>query len=293
MIKLHSIWVMIVYPLAIVSVAVSAMAQDIRFATQDSIQSLDPYSLNETFTLGTLSHVYEGLIRRGPNMEILPALAESWEALEPTRWRFYLRKGVKFHNGNSFTAADVAFSADRVRSKGSDLKDSVPADARFEIIDDHTLDVVLSSPNPILHYGWDTWGIVDKEWTEATDSVHVSPPSDWSQTAISLEANGTGPFKIVYHEASVRTGFEVNRDWWDFDASRFDVEKVEFVTIQSSATRVTAFLSGEVDFIYPVPAQYIERINRNPSTIASVQTGLRTIFIGMDQTRNELLYSPR
>ena len=92
------------------------------------------------------------MTRRGPDLSILPGLAESWEVVEPTRWRFHLRKDVKFHNGNDLTAADVAFSAERVRSEGSDLKTRIPADAKFEIIDDHTIDVVLTSPNPILHY---------------------------------------------------------------------------------------------------------------------------------------------
>ena len=101
----------------------SALAENtFKYAFQGSLKSLDPYSLNETFTLGTLTNVYEGLTRRGPNLEIQPALAESWEVVEPNRWRFKLRQGVKFHNGNDFTADDVIFSADRVRAEGSDLK---------------------------------------------------------------------------------------------------------------------------------------------------------------------------
>ncbi|MEM7070092.1 MAG: ABC transporter substrate-binding protein, partial [Pseudomonadota bacterium] len=103
--------------------ATSALAENtFKFAFQGSLKSLDPYSLNETFTLGTLNNVYEGLTRRGPDLQILPALAESWTIEEPTRWRFNLRKGVKFHNGNDFTADDVVFSAERVKSEGSDLK---------------------------------------------------------------------------------------------------------------------------------------------------------------------------
>ena len=57
----------------------------------------------------------EGLVARDKDLKIIPALAESWETPEPTRWRFHLRKGVKFQNGDPFTADDVVFSADRVR----------------------------------------------------------------------------------------------------------------------------------------------------------------------------------
>ncbi|WP_439140006.1 ABC transporter substrate-binding protein, partial [Planktotalea sp.] len=113
--------------------ATSAMAENsFDYAFQGSLKGLDPYTLRETFTLGILTNVYEGLIKRGPNLEILPGLATSWEVIEPTRWRFHLRKGVKFHNGNDFTAEDVVFSAERLNSEGSDMKGRVPVDATFE-----------------------------------------------------------------------------------------------------------------------------------------------------------------
>src|SRR5205823_2085205 len=75
---------------------VSAHAATLRFAFQGEFKSLDPYSLNESFTLGMLGNVYEGLTKRDKDLKIIPGLAERWEQVEPTRWRFYLRKGVKF-----------------------------------------------------------------------------------------------------------------------------------------------------------------------------------------------------
>ena len=81
------------------------------WAYQSDVATLDPHALNETFTLGFLGNVYEGLTRRGADLAIEPALAQSWEMVEPTRWRFHLRHGVRFHGGESFTAADVVFSA--------------------------------------------------------------------------------------------------------------------------------------------------------------------------------------
>src|SRR5215475_13440650 len=101
---------------------VPASAQTIRYANQGELKSLDPYTLNESTTSAHLGHVYEGLVARGKDLKIIPALAESWEIPEPTRWRFHLRKGVKFHNGDPFTADDVVFSADRVRAKGSNFQ---------------------------------------------------------------------------------------------------------------------------------------------------------------------------
>src|SRR6202451_1594870 len=127
-----------------------ASSQVLRYANQGDLKSLDPYTLKESTTIAHHSHVYEGLVTRDKNLKIAPALAESWEILEPTRWRFHLRKNVKFHNGDPFTAADVIFSADRVRAKGSNFLTNVPADAKFVKVDDYTVDVKLDSPNPIL-----------------------------------------------------------------------------------------------------------------------------------------------
>src|ERR1700686_813431 len=141
---------------SIVAFAMSpALAQTLRYANQGDLKSLDPYTLNETTTHAHLGQVYEGLIARDRNLKIIPALAESWETPEPTRWRFHLRHNVTFHNGDPFTADDVIFSANRVRATGANFTSVIPPDAKFVKVDDYTVDVVLSSPNPILITQWD------------------------------------------------------------------------------------------------------------------------------------------
>src|SRR3982751_3877383 len=153
-----------------------AGAATLRFAFQGELKSLDPYSLNESFTLGMLGNVYEALTKRDKDLKIIPGLATSWEIIEPTRWRFHLRKGVKFHNGEDFTADDVVFSAERTRDAGSNIKTRIePAGTKAVKVDDYTVDFVLPSPNPILHYEWDTWYIMSKKWTEAHNSTAAQP----------------------------------------------------------------------------------------------------------------------
>jgi peptide/nickel transport system substrate-binding protein len=119
-----------------------------RVALQGGLNSLDPYTLNESVTLGLLANVMEGLIKRDKDLKIIPGLAERWEMLSPTRWRFHLRKGIAFHDGSPFTADDVVFSAKRARGPGSQLKTRIPADASVEKIDDHTVELVVATPNP-------------------------------------------------------------------------------------------------------------------------------------------------
>lgn len=266
------------------------LAASLRYANQGDLKSLDPYTLNETTTNAHLGHVYEGLTRRGKDLAIQPALAERWEISEDgLRWRFYLRKNVKYHNGNPFTADDVIFSAERVRMNGSNFTTRVPTSAKFVKVDDHTVDVVLTSPNPILNSQWDTWYIMDKEWSEANNATAPTPAAATTPSFGSLNANGTGPFKIESHQAGVKTVFKPNKDWWD--KPEHNLDEIVFTPISSDATRVAALLSGEVDVIEPVPVQDIARVNSSPN--AQVLTGpeLRTIFLNFDSARDELLFS--
>ncbi len=274
---------------SIVAFAMPASAQTLRYANQGELKSLDPYTLNETTTHAHVGQVYEGLIARDKDLKIIPALAESWETPEPTRWRFHLRKGVKFQNGDPFTADDVVFSAQRVRAKGSNLQTRIAADAKVVKVDDYTVDFILTSPNPILHYQWDTWWIMDKKWCEDNNSVAPTPAAATSPSFASLHANGTGAFTVESHQPGVKTVFKPNPNWWQ--KPQHNLKEIVFTPIGSDATRVAALLSGEVDIIEPVPIQDISRVDSSPNAQVLKAPELRTIFLGMDQTRDELLYS--
>ncbi|MDI1266154.1 MAG: ABC transporter substrate-binding protein [bacterium] len=279
--------------LAVATVSILAMApasaQTLRYANQGDLKSLDPYTLNETTTHAHLGHVYEGLIGRDKDLKIVPALAERWEIPEPTRWRFYLRKGVKFQNGDPFTADDVVFSADRVRKKGSNLQTRIPADAKVVKVDDFTVDFILTTPNPIMHSQWDTWYIMDKKWAEANNAAEPTPAAATSPSFASLNANGTGPFTVESHQPGVKTVYKANPNWWQ--KPEHNLKEIVFTPIGSDATRVAALLSGEVDVIEPVPIQDISRVDSSPNAQVLKGPELRTIFLGMDQIRDELLYS--
>jgi len=276
--------------IAAAAVAMSpASGQTLRYANQGDLKSLDPDTLNETTTHAHLGQVYEGLTARDKDLKIVPALAESWETPEPTRWRFHLRHGVKFQNGDPFTADDVVFSAERVRAKGSNLQSRIDPDVKVVKIDDYTVDFVLTKPNPILNSQWDTWYIMDKKWCEENNSVAPTPASATTPTYASLHANGTGAFTVESHQPGVKTVFKVNPNWWR--KPEHNLKEIVFTPIASDATRVAALLSGEVDIIEPVPIQDIARVDASPNAQVLKGPEIRTIFLGMDQVRDELLYS--
>ena len=152
-----------------------AEAKTLRFAFQGELKSVDPYQINESFSLSVNGAVYEGLVRVRPDLTLEPCLATSWEILDPLHWRFHLRKGVKFDEGQDFTADDVIFSAHRVLSAGSDLKGVIPGDAEIVKVDDYTVDFILKKPDPLLINQWQTWGIFSKSWSEAHGAAEATP----------------------------------------------------------------------------------------------------------------------
>ncbi|UVK55750.1 ABC transporter substrate-binding protein [Mesorhizobium sp. AR02] len=269
----------------------AAGAETLRFAAQGDITSLDPYVIDETFTSGFLGNIYEGLVRRAADLSIQPALAESWEMVEPTRWRFHLRKGVKFHDGSPFTADDVLFSAERVRGGGSDLKNRLSPDTKVVKVDDYTVDFITAKPNPIIHYQWGNWYMMSKAWAEKHGDAGPQKSGSGQESYANLNENGTGPFVLKSRELGIKTTLAANPDWWGNATREDNVTDVVFTPIPNSATRVAALLSGEMDVIFPVPVQDVDRIKANPGTSMIVGPELRTVYIFMDQFRDELLYS--
>ena len=129
----------------------------LRYANQGDLKSLDPYTLNETTTNAHLGHVYEGLTERGKDLKIEPGLAERWEISDDgLTWRFHLRKGVKFHDGNRFHRRRRGLLGDaRARARARTSRPASRPNAEFVKVDDHTVDVKLkiAEPDPELPVG--------------------------------------------------------------------------------------------------------------------------------------------
>ncbi len=125
-------------------------AKVFKMANQGDVVSMDPHSLNESFQLSFLSNVFDALVLYNKQTGVAPGLATEWKQVNPTTWRFTLRKGVNFHDGTPFNADDVVFSFARGQSEGSDVKSAVSSIAEVKKIDDYTVDVVTKTAFPIL-----------------------------------------------------------------------------------------------------------------------------------------------
>ncbi len=269
----------------------SVHAETFRYAFRIDPASLDPQAIAETFTLSWLGQIYEPLVGRGPQLELVPALATKWEQPDPLTWRFTLRPGVKFQGGEPFSADDVIFTIERVKMEGSDMGYTVNSVKGIKKIDDLTVDMILEKPNPILPYQITSTYMMSKAWAEKNGAGKPSSVKAKVENFASTNTNGTGPFKIKSRQAGVRSVLEPFDGWWGASNKEHNLTEVIFTPIQADATRVAALLSGEVDMVYPVPQQDVARIKSGGKFDVLQGTELRTIFLNMDQQREELLDS--
>ena len=274
---------------ALSAVGVVASAQTVRIANQGDALSMDPHSLNETLQLSVTGNVYEPLVGRNKDLSLTPMLATSWKQTSPTVWRFELRKGVQFHDGTPFTADDVVFSLARTQVEGSDMKSYTNDFKEVRKIDSHTVEIETKTPFPILPDVLSLVYIMSKKWCEPNQATVPVDRRKGVENTASFKANGTGPFRVRERQPNVRTVFTRNGSYWG--KIEGNVTEVVFTPIGNDATRVAALLSGEVDVMEPVPVQDIDRVNSSANTRAVTGPELRTIFLGMDQKRDELLYS--
>ncbi|MCU0772961.1 MAG: ABC transporter substrate-binding protein [Ideonella sp.] len=266
-----------------------AQAVTLRVANQGDSTSMDPHSLNESLQLSFTGNIYEPLVGRNEKLELVPALATSWRQTSPNVWRFELRRNVKFHDGADFTADDVVFSFRRASGDGSDMKGYTNAIKEVRAVGTHAVEIETNSPFPILPDVISLVYILDKEWAEKNKAERPVDRRRGIENAASFQANGTGPFRLRERQPTQRTVLVRNFNYWG--KVEGNVTEVVFTPIGNDATRVAALLSGEIDLMEPVPLQDVERLRASPNLKVMQGPELRTIFLGMDQKRDELLFS--
>ncbi|HZK90291.1 MAG TPA: ABC transporter substrate-binding protein [Stellaceae bacterium] len=273
------------------SAPLGAQAKTFRWANDGDSNSMDPYARQETFLLLFDMSFYEPLLRWNREMKLEPGLATEWSQTDPTTWRFKLRQGVKFHDGTPFTADDVVFSFDRATHPGSNLASPLATVKEVKKIDDYTVDFITDGPDPILPNNLPTIAIMSKKWCEAHNTTRAADLTKNEESYATRNENGTGPFILKDRQPDVKTVLVKNPDWWGNKDTPVDIDEADFNRIENASTRVSALLSGELDMLYTVPPQDTDRIEKTPGMKIWKTPELRTIFLGMDQSRDELLES--
>lgn len=250
----------------------------------------DPVSLDIHVQLSggmlQLSHwCFDPLVRWTQEMEFEPRLATKWERIDELTMRFHLRKGVKFHSGNTFTAKDVKWSFDRMR-KSIDYKGLIEPFEEINIIDDYTVDIKTKKPYPLVLNMATYFFAMDSEFYTGTDDSG-QPKDAIVKIGPSYALNnmsGTGPFTVSHREQGVKMVFDRFADYWD-TKSPGNVNQMILSPIKEDATRVAALLSGDVDFISPVPPQDFNRIDNHKKVKLVTINGGRIITFQVNQER--------
>jgi peptide/nickel transport system substrate-binding protein len=269
--------------------AACASAATFKWANDGDANSMDPYTRQETFLLTFTQNIYDPLVRRDRDLKVQPALATSWEQPTPTTWRFHLRHGVKFTGGESFSADDVVFSYQRAIAPGSQINSDFQAVKGIKKIDDYTVEFETTVPDPIFVQEITNWVIMSKAWCEAHNATQAADLTKATENFATRNADGTGPFILGTREPDRRTTLKNNPGWWDKPDG--NLTDVQFNVIANAPTRVAALLSGDIDMMYTVPPQDMARIGHTNGFQIISGPELRTVYLGFDQSRPELLKS--
>jgi len=252
-----------------------ARAADLRIALAADVSSLDPHYLNVAPNIAIATHIFDTLVNVDANGKLVPGLATSWRAIDPTTWEFRLRRGVRFHDGSPFTAEDVVFSLDRPAT----LKNSPGPFTGYtkqiiakEIVDPYTVRLKTARPYGPLALDVSTIFIVSKKAAE-----HASTDDFNSGRALI----GTGPYRFVSFRRGDRIELRRNDDYW---GEKSDWEHVTLRIITSPAPRIAALLAGDVDAIESVPTADQARLKNDPRFRVEQKISWRTIFWVVDQS---------
>jgi peptide/nickel transport system substrate-binding protein len=278
---------------ASLAAALPADARTLRWAGRGDPQTMDPYSQNENLTNNINWHIYDTLVTRDRNLKIVPGLASSWEQTGPTTWRFKLRPGIKFHDGTPFTADDVVFSFQRATEDTSQIRAYARASGKPRRIDDLTVEFVTDGPNPIELEHIVTIFIMSKSWSEKNKATKPLDFKNKEEMITARQANGTGAYILKTREPDVKTVMVKNPDWWGWKDKDNDgnVTEMIYTPIANDATRLAALVAGNVDVVNDPAPQDVPRLAQTPGVKVIEGFEQRIVFLGMDQARDELLYS--
>ncbi len=200
--------------------------------------TLHPHRSFDQYSDVIISQIYEGLIDYDSNGRLVPRLAERWQELSPTRYRFWLRKGVRFHDGEPFDARAVQFSVDRQIHRKPPAANAMMLDPelRVEIVDNHTVDLVTRRPDARLP-------------STLPMFLMIVPPKYLSKVGdegLERQPVGTGPYCFAGRTPGHSIRLTANKDYWQPGLPR--INDVTFLFVPRNQ-QVDALMQGRADLV--------------------------------------------
>jgi peptide/nickel transport system substrate-binding protein len=275
---------------SIVVAAPFASAATFKWSSASDIPTMDIHSQNNALGNGVHAAFYESLVYyNSRTFKVEPVLATAWNLVSPTQMRLTLRKGVKFSDGSAFTAEDAVFSINRAMSKQSNFGVYAQGIDKVVRVDDSTIDLLLKGPNPVLLNQLTELRMMSKAWAEQHKSVEVKDIKTKDETFAHRNAMGTGPFMVDSWQPDQKLVLKRNPHWWG--KMEGNLTEIVYSPIKTETTRAAALLSGEVDMVLDPSPQDLPRMRSSSALKVVDGAENRTIFLGMDQFRDELVGS--
>ena len=276
---------------ALAAVSLTAHAATLRIASAFDPQTMDPHALALLYHSRVVFQLYDSLVTRDEQFKLEPALAESWQMVNPTTWRFKLRRGVVFHDGSPFTADDAIFSIERTQGPTSQRSFALRGLNTVKKIDEQTIDFVLAAPDAVWPEKLQYVAMMSKAWCAQHGAEKAQDFNGKQEMFTVRNAMGTGPFRLERYEPDVRVTLKRNDAWWGWaDKRSGNLDSVSFTSIRSDATRLAALSSGEVDLVLDPPFQDVERLKGDARLTVTTTGDIGTQYFTFDQARDELLY---
>lgn len=269
----------------------TTQAAEITIAYDADPVSLDPMQQLSAGTLQMANMLFDPLVRYDSRLNIVPRLAKSWQQIDDKTLRFFLRPGVKFQSGHPVTADDVVFSFRRATQSPNFKSITAPFTDMLKV-DDSTVDLVSKAPYPLTLQMMTNIFIMDKAFYSGTDDQ--GKPKDLidasGNTYAAHHVSGSGAFRLTSRQQGIKSVYTKNPDYW---GETGNVDTVNLVVIKENNTRLSALLSGAVDWIYPLSPIDVKRVKKNDKMVFYSTPSNRVIFLFLNQNVNQELKDVR
>ncbi|WP_324670330.1 glutathione ABC transporter substrate-binding protein [Geochorda subterranea] len=274
------LWLCAGLALLLVPSAVMAQAGPVlRVGMGVDCRTLDPTQTTILVDFECMKPVLETLVIRDPvTREVVPHLATGWSVSEDGRtWRFYLRQGVRFHDGTPFNAEAVKFNIDRFLdpATGTQFISLLDMVEEVTVVNEYTVDITTKFPfAPLLvHLAYPATAISSPAQVRAMGANYGRHPV------------GTGPYKFAGQESGRYVYHVANPDYWGGPPK---LAGIRFIPIVDPATRVAALEAGNIDIAVRIPYHEVERLRRVPGIRLIETQSSRIQYVGINVTRKPL-----
>jgi peptide/nickel transport system substrate-binding protein len=233
---------------------------------------LDPQKTSAYFSFEVLENVFDTLVQPDANLEMRPALAESWTVSpDQLAWTFHLRQGVTFHDGSPFTADDVVYSYRRIVDQKLANADKLSAVGAITAPDQSTVTITLKQPTPNLLTnlgGFKGLAIVQRRNVESGE--------------IATHPIGTGPFAFQSQRSGDSITLKANPAYW---AGTPKVSGVTFRFISEPSTALSALQAGEIDWTDSIPTQRVAQLKDDDSITLATMPSNDYWYLALNESR--------